>query len=124
MISGRGNEAIARLGLRQPIVQGPFGGGMSTIELAATVSNLGGLGSYGAHNLSPEAIGTVARDLRTATSEPYALNLWISDHDPGGLAPFAEEFARYAKSFEPYFAELNLPLPAAQVLGLPAARHP
>lgn len=62
MISERGHEAIARRGIRQPIVQGPIGGGLSTVKLAATVSNLGGLGSYGALNLSPEAIGTVTRD--------------------------------------------------------------
>ena len=37
-----------RLGLRYPIVQGPFGGGMSSAVLAATVSNAGGLGSFGA----------------------------------------------------------------------------
>jgi len=47
------NEAMRKLAISQPIVQGPFGGGMSTALLAATVSNLGGLGSYGAHNLAP-----------------------------------------------------------------------
>ena len=40
-------EAIHRLGITHPIVQGPFGGGLSTPELTAAVSNLGGLGSYG-----------------------------------------------------------------------------
>ncbi|HEU4757416.1 MAG TPA: 2-nitropropane dioxygenase, partial [Agromyces sp.] len=34
------------LGVRHPIVLGPFGG-LSSVELTATVSELGGLGSYG-----------------------------------------------------------------------------
>ena len=43
-----------RLGLRYPIVQGPFGGGLSSPLLAATVSNAGGLGSFGAQGMTPD----------------------------------------------------------------------
>ena len=42
-----------RLGLRYPIVQGPFGGGFSSARLTATVSNAGGLGSFGAQGQPP-----------------------------------------------------------------------
>jgi NAD(P)H-dependent flavin oxidoreductase YrpB (nitropropane dioxygenase family) len=38
--------AARRLGVQYPIVQGPFGGGFSSVKLAAEVSNAGGLGSY------------------------------------------------------------------------------
>jgi nitronate monooxygenase len=100
-----------RLGLRHPIVQGPFGGGLSTIELAAAVSNLGGLGSFGAHQLAPQAIIELAAQLRARTSAPFALNLWISDHDPGGLSLSEQDFDRYAQVFEPVFAELGVPRP-------------
>lgn len=106
-------EATRRLGIRHPIVQGPFGGGLSTVALAATVSNLGGLGSYGAHVLSPDEIFRVAAELRAATSRPFAMNLWVTDHDPGGRELDAESFARVAAIFEPYFRELGAPLPAA-----------
>ena len=41
------------LGIEYPIMQGPFGGGLSSVELVATVSNAGGLGGYGAYTLSP-----------------------------------------------------------------------
>ena len=41
------------LGIRYPIIQGPFGGGLSTIQLTAIVSNAGGMGAFGAHRLSP-----------------------------------------------------------------------
>lgn len=108
----------SRLGLAHPVVQGPFGGGLSTVALAAAVSNRGGLGSYGAHVASPDDITRIAAELRAATSAPFALNLWVSDHDAGGdhLAP--DEFARVAALFAPYFAELGVPLPAA-----PPARY-
>jgi NAD(P)H-dependent flavin oxidoreductase YrpB (nitropropane dioxygenase family) len=37
--------ATRLLKIQYPIIQGPFGGGASSVELAATVSNLGRLGS-------------------------------------------------------------------------------
>ena len=40
-----------KLGISHPILLGPFGRGGSTALLAATVSNLGGLGSFGANEL-------------------------------------------------------------------------
>ncbi len=46
------------LGVDYPIIQGPLGG-LSTQRLTATVSNFGGLGSFGAHGLGPSAIGEV-----------------------------------------------------------------
>jgi nitronate monooxygenase len=106
------NTVSERLGLTYPIVQGPFGGGLSTAELAAAVSNEGGLGSYGAHHLEPAAIERVAKEIRALTSRPFAMNLWVSDHDPGGLDPSAVE--RAYPMFEPYFRELGVEKPAVE----------
>ncbi len=127
-------EATRRLGLTHPIVQGPFGGGLSTVELAATVSEAGGLGSYGAHILPPQQIVELAQQLRARTSRPFALNLWVSNRDPGGDALSAADFERASAIFAPYFAELGVPLPAppprysesfdAQVEALLEARPP
>lgn len=75
------SEGAALLGIQYPIVQGPFGGGMSTIELASAVSNAGGLGSYGAHNLEPAEIEQLCRNMRKQTKQPFAINLWVSDYD-------------------------------------------
>ena len=36
------------LGAEVPIIQGPFGGGLSSVALTAAVSGAGGLGSFGA----------------------------------------------------------------------------
>ena len=46
-------EITKRLGIPYPIIQGPFGRGGSSALLAATVSNAGGLGSYGANDQAP-----------------------------------------------------------------------
>ena len=69
------------LGIAYPIVLGPFGGRLSSIELASTVSNLGGMGSFGAQPLSPEEILQTNNALRKATDKPYAINLWVNDRD-------------------------------------------
>lgn len=98
-----------RLGLRYPIIQGPFGGGLSTVRLTAAVSNLGGLGSYGAHNLSPSEIRQLAEAIRSATPQPFALNLWVSRHDAGGdeqISTAQHEAA--AAAFQPYYDALKI----------------
>ena len=105
------NEATRRLGIEHPIIQGPFGGGLSTVPLAALVAETGGLGSYGAHALPPEKIGTVVQEIRAATNRPFAVNLWVSDHDPGALDISAEEFERIYAAFAPYFRELGVEKP-------------
>src|SRR5262245_19968393 len=46
-----------------PIIQGPRGG-WSLQRLTATVSNVGGLGSFGAHSLSPEQMQDIIAALR------------------------------------------------------------
>ena len=102
------------LGLRHPVIQGPFGGGLSTVELVAAVSNAGGLGSFGAHILEPDGIEALARNSRAATDRPFNLNLWVSDQDPG-----AEEFDHAAfeaawQIFQPFYAEYGLDKPEPQ----------
>jgi len=77
----------------------------------AAVSNAGGLGSYGAHILSPEEITGTAAAIRALTPHPFALNLWVSDHDPGGRELSPETHTRVARIFEPYFRELGLEVP-------------
>jgi nitronate monooxygenase len=104
-------QAMRMLELDLPVVLGPFGGGLSNTALTAMVSEHGGLGSYGAHHLAPEKIAEVARELRDRTARRFALNLWISDHDPGGDDPDAEAFERTWRAFEPWFHELQLPRP-------------
>lgn len=112
------NEATARLGLAHPIVQGPFGGGLSTTKLAATVSNLGGLGSFGCQQVAPDGLAKIAAEIRTQTDKPFALNLWVSEHDEGGLAISPADYERVAAIFAPYARELGVTLaPPPPVFG-------
>lgn len=112
-------EAVRRLGIRYPIIQGPFGGGLSTTRLASTVSNLGGLGSFGAHMLPAGDIGGLVAELRAKTGSPFAVNLWVSDHDMGGLDLDEASFDRGWRLFEPYFRELGVARPERMTRGHP-----
>lgn len=65
------------LGIEHPIVIGGLTG-CGTVELAAAVSNAGGLGMMTAHNYgSPEGAREAIRRLRTLTSKPFGVNLTI-----------------------------------------------
>src|SRR6185437_8765525 len=90
-------KAVRRLGVRFPIVQGPFGGGLSTARLTATVSNMGGLGSFGAQNVPPHDIGRIANAIRLLTSQPFAVNLWVSDRNASDPQLTEAEFERLFK---------------------------
>ena len=121
------------LGVRYPIVQGPFGGGLSSVRLAAAVSDAGGLGSYGGHHLPPDDLTDLVKRLRAATDGPFAVNLWVpqpgEDRDPS-----TEDLATTLRMLRPYLRELDLPEPRlplprgprfeAQLDGLLDARPP
>ncbi len=83
----------SRLGLQYPIIQGPLGG-LSSQRLTAAVSNYGGLGSFGAHGLKPEAIRNVIREIKALTPKPFAMNLWVSMEDEGASTSAEEAFHR------------------------------
>ena len=98
------------LGIEYPIIQGPLGG-LSTQRLTATVSNFGGLGSFGAHSLSPSAIKDVIAEIRALTSKPFAMNLWVSMEDEGARTSGREAFARSLKPLAGHIQALGGTLP-------------
>jgi nitronate monooxygenase len=104
-------EITRRLGISYPILQGPFGRGGSTALLAATVSNAGGLGSYGANDQGPADITRIAAEIRKLTDKPFGMNLWVSTYDAGGETLTAETYERVAKLLEPYYKELKVEIP-------------
>lgn len=93
-----------------PIVLGPFGG-LSSVELTATVSELGGLGSFGLYGYDAERIERTVTALRERTAAPFALNLWLPRGDE--LSPDDSEasFAAAVEALRPVFDELSLELP-------------
>ncbi len=100
-----------KINLKYPIIQGPFGGGLSSTKLLATVSNSGGLGSFGAHHLQPIQIKKLCSEILTLTRNPFAINLWISDQDDNGLQMSQADFEKTYQVLKPYFDELNLSKP-------------
>ncbi|HET9159946.1 MAG TPA: nitronate monooxygenase [Caulobacteraceae bacterium] len=99
---------IRRLGMHTPVVQAPMAGGSDSVELAAAVSNAGGLGSFGCAYLSGEQIIQAGRAIRGLTERPFCLNLFTPWDDPGAPDPAAALAA-----MAPLFAELGLPAPSA-----------
>ncbi len=99
-----------RLGIEYPIIQGPLGG-LSSQRLTAAVSNFGGLGSFGAHGLTPGAIRDVIAEIRSLTSKPFAMNLWVSMEDEGAFASGEEAFARSLSAISGHIEALGGSLP-------------
>src|SRR5579864_1188721 len=104
------NRLTAKLGIKYPIVQGPLGG-LSSQRLTAAVSNFGGLGSFGAHGLPPDAIKDVIAEIRTLTSKPFAMNLWVSMEDEGARTADENDFNRSLAPLVADLAALGVPRP-------------
>lgn len=99
------------LGIEYPIMQGPFGGNLSSVTLVAAVSNAGGLGGYGGYTLSAAELFEVDQKIKAATHKPYNINLWVSDTDTIDGAVSDEQYQLARQLFEPYFDELGIPVP-------------
>jgi nitronate monooxygenase len=89
------------LAIEYPIIQGPLGG-LSSQRLTAAVSNFGGLGSFGAHGLEPSAIEDVIAQIRSLTTKPFAMNLWVSMEDAGARTSDAAAFHRALSHLAPH----------------------
>jgi nitronate monooxygenase len=59
------------------------------VRLVAAVSDAGGLGSFDAHQLHPDAITALVAELRAAvpSGASFNVNLWIPAPWRGGVAP-------------------------------------
>ena len=100
-----------RLRLDAPIVQGPFGSGLSSVGLVVAVSESGGLGSFGVHHLDGAGIRDVAARIRARIGRAFALNLWIplDDADEPRLGDAQWQLA--VDLLRPWFEELRVPIP-------------
>jgi nitronate monooxygenase len=91
--------------LRIPIVQAPMAGGPSTPELAAAVSNAGGLGFLAAGYLRPDKLRDQVRRTRELTGERFGVNLFVLE----ARAADEAKIAAYARELERYGVELGTP---------------
>lgn len=110
------NALTRTLGIEAPIVLAPFGG-LSSVELTARVSELGGLGSYGLYGYDADRIRTTVDALRAATSRPFAVNLWLPTGSERDADP--EEYTRAAEAMRPLFQEVGVEIPEAPERYLP-----
>jgi len=76
-------ELCDLLGREYPIIQGGMAW-VATAELAAAVSEAGGLGLIGAGSAPPEAVRSEIRKVRSLTKKPFGVNVYF-------LSPFAEK---------------------------------
>jgi nitronate monooxygenase len=107
------NPLTSKLGIGYPIIQGPLGG-LSSQRLTAAVSNFGGLGSFGAHGLAPEAIKDVIAQIRSLTSKPFAMNLWVSMEDANAQTSDEHTFNRGLAPLASHLADVGAPRPVYQ----------
>lgn len=99
---------IDRLRLDHPIVQAPMAG-VATPELAAAVSNAGGLGSLGVGSTNAAGAGAMILDLRTRTQRAFNVNVFVHatpHHD-------ATRQAAWLDAMRPLFAEFGAEPPEA-----------
>jgi len=84
-------------------------GGPSTPELAAAVSNAGGLGSLAGGYSPPAIIREQIRATRALTTRPFQVNLFVPE--PPRSAPSHEEIERAQRAVAPFRAEVGLAEP-------------
>lgn len=104
------------LGVQVPIALGAFGG-VSSVELTASVSRLGGLGSYGLYGYDPARIAETVGALRAATTEPFAVNLWVPTGDE--VRPEEVDLAPALGAAQPLFDAVGMPRPQLPATFLP-----
>jgi nitronate monooxygenase len=104
-------EVTRRLAIDVPIVQGPFGSGLSAVDLVVAVSEGGGLGSFGVHHLDAAGIRAIDAQIRARTRRTYALNLWISLGDSDDPQMSDAQWSAALELLHPYFTELRVPVP-------------
>ena len=73
-----------RVGITEPVILAPMGGGPSTPDLIAAVANAGGLGSIAAGYLSPSAFVAVLARTRELTNGSLAINIFCAARSTPG----------------------------------------
>ncbi|MER6126257.1 nitronate monooxygenase [Streptomyces sp. NPDC001795] len=82
--------------LRHPIVQAPMAGGVSVPQLAAAVSEAGGLGFLAAGYKTADGMYQEIKQLRGLTGDPFGVNLFMPQPeyaDPAVVEVYANQLA-------------------------------
>ncbi|CAM4021259.1 Nitronate monooxygenase [Bordetella tumbae] len=97
---------LSRLGIKHPIIQAPMAG-TSTPQLAAAVSNAGGLGSLGIGANTADQAQLAIEDTRRLTDGPFNVNVFC--HAPSNYD--AARDTAWLRYLSPLFAEAGIAPP-------------
>ncbi|WP_245739781.1 NAD(P)H-dependent flavin oxidoreductase [Thermoflavimicrobium dichotomicum] len=95
------------LGITYPIIQAGMAGGPTTVQMVASVSEAGGLGTLGAAYMAPEEIRQAIRSIRQLTQKPFAVNLFALE--------MKDDFSRITEvqtALRPVYNELDIKSPS------------
>ncbi|MFI7576864.1 NAD(P)H-dependent flavin oxidoreductase [Micromonospora sp. NPDC049497] len=99
------------LGLRRPVVQGPFGSGLSSVDLTVAVAEAGAVGSFGANHLDAEGITALVADLTSRTDGVVNVNLWVPLPGEADVRVDADEVAGFVAPLRPFYDALGVAVP-------------
>ena len=99
---------LEQLGVKIPIVQAPMAG-VSTPELAAAVSNAGGLGSIGIGATNADGARAMIQATRARTDRPFNVNLFV--HAAAQANPMREQ--AWLEGLRPLFERFGADPPTA-----------
>ncbi|WP_405597491.1 nitronate monooxygenase [Streptomyces sp. NBC_01410] len=88
---------------RHPIVQAPMAGGASCPQLAAAVSEAGGLGFLAAGYKTADGMYQEVKQVRGLTAQPFGVNLFMpqpNTADPGAVEIYRNQLAGEAAWYE------------------------
>ncbi|MGW1495963.1 nitronate monooxygenase [Streptomyces sp. NPDC002402] len=88
---------------RHPIVQAPMAGGASCPQLAAAVSEAGGLGFLAAGYKTADGMYQEVKQVRGLTTQPFGVNLFMpqpNTADPGAVEIYRNQLAGEATWYE------------------------
>jgi nitronate monooxygenase len=112
---------LDRFSIEHPILQSPMAGS-ATVELAAAVSNAGGLGGFGGAGASPDALRATVQQIRQLTDRPFNINLF--DGKSETFDPSLRPSPALDQQLAGYHSELQLgPVPEPMALFGPVSHQ-
>jgi len=96
----RAREFCYNYELEIPILMAPMAGACPA-ELAAAISNAGGIGSCGALLMTPETISSWVSDFKSKSNGSFMLNNWIPDPEPTRNAQHEAALRSFLTKFGP-----------------------
>ncbi len=102
------NPLVKALKIKAPIFLAPMAGSPASIALTAEISNLGGLGFYGAGYITPSKLRETIAAIKTKTDRPFGINLLLN---PTTALSSGSLINPIIHALERFHLELDIPPP-------------